>query len=177
MKSSVLMVGVLSALGGAQAFGADFRVLDFDASCDNVAALEARQGARPFEGELPSGYQVAFVTRDLNRDVVVGYACKDGKFYRGAYIFDATDGEDATQIYTALKQRVTNQLGAPYFDFASPEYRKKLESLGATLSLADTQVAFWRTPISEAHASVAEPSGERGWRVSLSYTANSALEP
>jgi hypothetical protein len=32
-------------------------------------------------------------------------------------------------------------------------------------------VAFWDGKRSEAHASVAEPSRERGWRVSLSYTA------
>lgn len=176
MKLAVLLAGALSAVSSVQTFAADFRVLDFAASCDDIASLEARQGVRPFGGKLPSGYQLAFVTRDMNRDVVVGYACKDGKFYRGAYIFEAADGDDATQIYTALKQRVTSQLGAPYFDFASPEYRRKLEALGATLSRADTQVAFWRAQDSEAHASVAEPSGDRGWRVSLSYTAGSEIQ-
>ena len=158
------------------AFAADFRALDFDASCDGITALEATQGSTPFEGKLPSGYQLAFRNRDLDRDVVIGYSCKDGKLFRGAYIFDAMDGDDATQVYTALKRRVTKEIGAPYYDFASAEYRNKMKELGATLSRADTQVAFWHTKNGEAHASVAEPSKDRGWRVSLSYTAKSAIE-
>jgi hypothetical protein len=155
---------------------ADFRVLDFDKACDNVAALEAARGSTAFEGKLPSGYQYAFRSREMDRDVVVGYSCRDGRFFRGAYIFDARDGEDATQLYAALKRRVTKELGPPYYDFASAEHRRKMEDVGATLSRTDTQVAFWNAKNSEAHASVAEPSKDRGWRVSLSYTARSALE-
>jgi hypothetical protein len=157
-------------------YAAEFRVLDFDQACTEVAALEAARGSLTFDGKLPSGYQHAFRARDMDRDVVIGYSCKDGKFFRGAYIFEAKDGEDATQLYTALKRRVTKELGAPYYDFASAEHRRKMQDVGATLSRADTQVAFWDAGKSEAHASVAEPSQDRGWRVSLSYTAKSALE-
>jgi hypothetical protein len=155
---------------------ADFRTLDFDEACDNVAALEAARGSTAFEGKLPSGYQYAFLSREMDREVVVGYSCRDGRFFRGAYIFDAKDGEDATQLYAALKRRVTKELGAPYYDFASAEHRRKMEEAGATLSRTDTLVAFWNAKNSEAHTSVAEPSRDRGWRVSLSYTATSALE-
>jgi hypothetical protein len=169
-----LVLAFLSLSPGA--FAADFRTLDFDQPCDNVAALEAAQGSTRFEGKLPSGYQLAFRSRDLEREVVIGYSCKDGRFFRGAYMFDAKDGDDATQLYDALKRRVTKELGAPYYDFSSAEYRNKMKDLGATLSRADTQVAFWTTKNGEAHASVAEPSKDRGWRVSLSYTAKSALE-
>ena len=155
---------------------ADFRELSFDASCDTVAAHEVALGSAPFEGKLPSGYQLAFHNRELDRDVVIGYSCRDGKLFRGAYIFDVKDGEDATQLYTALKRRVTKELGAPYYDFASVEHRRKMREVGATLSRTDTQVAFWNAKNAEAHASVAEPSKDRGWRVSLSYTAKSALD-
>jgi hypothetical protein len=158
------------------AVAADFRVLDFDKPCGDVAALEAARGSTPFEGKLPSGYHYAFRNRDMDRDVVIGYTCANDKFTRGAYIFDVKDGEEATQLYTALKRRVTQELGAPYYDFASKEHRNKMAEVGAELSRADTQVAFWNTKNSEAHASVAEPSKDRGWRVSLSYTAKSALE-
>lgn len=158
------------------AFAADFRVLDFDKPCGDVAALEAARGSTPFEGKLPSGYHYAFRNREMERDVVIGYTCANGSFTRGAYIFDVENGEAATQLYTALKRRVTRELGAPYYDFASKEHRSKMADVGAQLSLADTQVAFWNTKNSEAHASVAEPSKDRGWRVSLSYTAKSALE-
>jgi hypothetical protein len=175
MKMKCIPSIVLGAVMAQSAVAADFRVVDFDAACDDIAVRETQNGTRPVTGKLPSGYQLAFAARELGREVTIAYACKDGRFFRGAYIFDVRDGDDATQVYTSLKQRVTREFGAPYFDFASAEYRQKLESLGATLSLADTQVAFWRGKNCEAHASVAEPSGERGWRVSLSYTANSAL--
>jgi hypothetical protein len=166
----------ISLLAPLCTLAADFRTIDFDASCNGIAAAEATSGSTPFEGKLPSGYQLAFRNRDLDRDVVIAYSCKDGKMFRGAYIFDADDGDDATQIYTALKRRVTKDQGPPYYDFASAEYRTKMKELGATLSRADTQVAFWHTQNGEAHASVAEPSKDRGWRVSLSYTAKSAIE-
>jgi hypothetical protein len=154
----------------AMAGASDFRVLDFGASCDNVEALEAARGAKPFDGKPLSGYQFAFRVREMDRDAVVGYSCNDGKFFRGAYIFDVNDGEDATQLYTAIKRRVTKELGAPSYDFASAEHRRKMREAGAELSRSDTQVAFWDAKHSEAHASVAEPARDRGWRVSLSYT-------
>jgi hypothetical protein len=78
-------------------------------------------------------------------------------------------------LYEALKRRVTSELGKPDYDFASAEHRKKMSDVGATLARRDTQVAFWKAKGAEAHASVGEPSGDRGWRVSLSYTAHSAL--
>jgi len=176
MKTASLAFLAIGLVTSTATFGADFRVLDFESSCDNVASLEAARGSQPFEGKLPSGYQHAFRTREMDRDAVVGYTCRDGKFTRGAYIFDVVDGEDATKLYTALKQRVTKELGKPYYDFASAEHRRKMKEVGATLSQADTQVAFWKAKNSEAHASVAEPTKDRGWRVSLSYTANSALD-
>jgi hypothetical protein len=177
MKSVRLpsLAAVLVVLPGTL-LAADFRDLSFDSSCDRVAAHEATRGSSPFEGKLPSGYQLAFRNRELDRDVVIGYSCRDGKLFRGAYIFDVKDGEDATQLYTALKRRVTKELGAPYYDFDSAEHRRKMQEVGATLSRTDTQVAFWNAKNSEAHASVAEPSKDRGWRVSLSYTAKSALD-
>jgi hypothetical protein len=165
---AVLTIGAFAC---AQASAADFRTLDFNASCSDVPALEAARGSLPFEERLPSGFQFAFRGRELNRDVVIAYACRDGRFFRGAYIFAAKDEADASALYKTLKQRVTRERGKPSYDFASREYRQKMQSIGATLSRSDTEVAFWDNGHSEAHASVAEPSGERGWRVSLSYTA------
>ncbi len=166
----------LAAFTSLMAEAADFRVLDFDAPCDDLASREAALGSQPYEGKLPSGYEFAFRGRQLGREVVIGYSCRDGKFYRGAYMFDVRDGEEATQLYGELTRQVTRELGKPYYDFASAEHRRKMAEVGATLSQADTQVAFWKNQTYEAHASVGEPARERGWRVSLSYTALSALE-
>ena len=154
-----------------RADAADFRVLDFDAPCAEIPALEAARGSAVLDERLPSGFQFAFRTREMDRDVVVAYACRDDKFFRGAYIFAVPDETTATALYRAIKQRVTRELGPPSYDFASAEHRKKMQDAGATLSRADTQVAFWDGKRSEAHASVAEPTADRGWRVSLSYTA------
>lgn len=154
---------------------ADFGVVDFDASCEQIEALESSRGSMKFAGKLPSGYQYAFHTREMNRDGLIVYACDGGKFYRGGYIFEAEDETDARDLYAAIKKRVSRELGAPSYDFASKEHRKKMSDAGATLSHIDTLVAFWDAKSSEAHASVAEPSKERGWRVSLSYTARSHL--
>ena len=158
-------------LVGGRASAADFRALDFSASCANLPAQEAGLGSAPFNEQLPSGFQYAFRNREMERDVVVAYACRDGRFFRGAYIFSVRDEADATALYSALKRRMTKERGAPSFDFASADYRRKMKAVGATLSPVDTQVAFWNNSHSEAHASVAAPSGQRGWRVSLSFTA------
>jgi len=164
------VVAVSLALSAA-APAKDFRALDFDAPCEGVSSLEAGLGSTPYDQQLPSGFQYAFRTREMDRDVVIGYACRDGRFFRGAYIFDVRDGDDATALYTQIKRRVSRERGAPSYDFDSAVYRQKMKSIGATLSKADTQVAFWNNGHSEAHASVAVPSGTRGWRVSLSYTS------
>lgn len=170
--------GVLSGavLLTGSAAAADFRTLDFGAPCDPIPDLEAAQGSGRFDGKLPSGYQFAFRTRDFDRDALVVYSCDGGKLFRGGYIFDAKDEADAAALYAMLKKRVNRERGTPTYDFASAAHRKKMTDAGATLSRVDTLVAFWDGKISEAHASVAEPSKDRGWRVSLSYTANTHLE-
>ena len=174
--AGILMLSLLTISASERVSAADFRALNFDDACEGVQAREATLGSKPFDGKLPSGYEFAFVSRELDRDVVVGYACRAGKFYRGAYIFDARDESDAAKLYSQLKRRTTREMGTPYYDFASNEHRRKMHELGATLSRADTQVAFWKNARYEAHASVAEPGKDRGWRVSLSYTALSALD-
>lgn len=164
------------ALPAGAATAADFRTLDFGAPCDRIAALEAARGSQSFDGKLPSGYQFAFRTRELDRDALVVYACDGGKLFRGGYIFDAKDEADATALYSMIKRRVNRERGTPTYDFASAAHRKKMTDAGATLSRVDTLVSFWDGETSEAHASVAEPSKDRGWRVSLSYTANSHVK-
>lgn len=154
----------------------DFRALDFGAPCDRIPALEAARGSANYDGKLPSGYQFAFRARELDRDALVVYACEGGKLFRAGYIFDARNEADAASIYASLKKRVSRERGNPSYDFSSTTHRKKMTDVGATLSRADTLVAFWDGNTSEAHASVAEPSKDRGWRVSLSYTANTHLE-
>lgn len=165
-----------AALLANTASAADFRVLDFGAPCDRIAILEAQRGSETYDGKLPSGYQFAFRTRELDRDALVVYACEGGKLFRAGYIFDAKDEADAAALYAILKKRVSRARGTPSYDFASAAHRKKMTDVGATLSRVDTLVSFWNGETSEAHASVAEPSKDRGWRVSLSYTANSHLK-
>ncbi len=79
-RSIAKISGVLSALGwlvaGASAQAKDFRALDFGAPCETLQAQEAALGAGPYDETLPSGFQYAFRARDLDRDVVIGYACK-----------------------------------------------------------------------------------------------------
>ena len=171
---STLLSGALAL--SATASAADFRVLDFDAPCEQIESLEQARGSTTYDGKLPSGYHFAFRVREMDRDALAVYACDAGKFFRGGYIFEPKDEADATALYTAVKKRVTRELGTPSYDFASKQHRKKMSDIGATLSRADTQVAFWNAKNSEAHASVAAPSKDRGWRVSLSYTANSHLD-
>jgi hypothetical protein len=165
---AALMAGAVSA--------ADFRVFDFGMPCDRIVALESTRGSQSFDGKMPSGYQFAFRTRELDRDALVVYSCEDGKLFRAGYIFEAKDQADAAALYGNIKKRVTRERDTPSYDFASAAHRKKMTDAGATLSLVDTLVAFWSGKTSEAHASVAEPTKDRGWRVSLSYTANTHLE-
>jgi len=172
MKTSSRILMLLSLCGLPVAQGADFRTLDYGARCDNLPALESAQGSTAFDERLPSGYQFAFRSHFADHDTVIGYSCRDGALFRGAYIFDVKDQAEATQLYRQLKQRVTRDRGKPSYDFASAEHRQKMAAAGASLDVVDTQVAFWNDKRDEAHLSVAEPSRGHGWRVSLSYTAN-----
>lgn len=165
-----------AALLANPARAADFRAFEFGTPCDRIVALEAARGSQTFGGELPSGYQFAFLTREMNREALVVYACEGGKLFRAGYIFEAKDEADAAALYSSLKKRVSRERGSPSYDFASPAHRKKMADAGATLARRDTLVSFWDGDSSEAHASVAEPTKGRGWRVSLSYTANTHLE-
>ena len=167
---------VLALLFAAASQAEDFRQMKFGAQCEGIEARETTLGSKPDAGKLPSGYQFAFKNREHDRDVIVAYSCRDGVFYRGAYIFDAADESDAARLYATLKRRVSEAMGPPYYDFSSAQHRKKMADVGAELSKVDTLVSFWKNDTYEAHASVAEPRQERGWRVSLSYTALSALE-
>jgi len=168
--SCLSLLMLLCALPTAQA--TDFRTLDYGARCDNLPSRESAQGSSAFDERLPSGYQFAFRGRFAEHDTVIGYSCRDGVFFRGAYIFDVKDQAEATQLYRQLKQRVVRERGKPSYDFASTEHRQKMAAAGARLDVVDTQVAFWDGKHDEAHLSVAEPSRGHGWRVSLSYTAN-----
>src|SRR3990170_2177284 len=107
----ICLIGAL--ITSANGVAADFRTLDFNASCEQVEPLETARGSTTFDGKLPSGYQFAFRTREMDRDALAVYACDGGQFFRGAYIFEAKDEADATRLYTALKRRVTSELGAP----------------------------------------------------------------
>jgi hypothetical protein len=171
MKTSTPLIALLFICAFPSAHAADFRTLDYGARCDNLAALESAQGSTAFDERLPSGYEFAFRGRFAEHDAVIGYSCRNGVLFRGAYIFDVKDETEATQLYRQLKQRVTRERGKPSYDFASAEYRQKMAAAGATLALVDTQVAFWNGKRDEAHLSVAEPSRGHGWRVSLSFTA------
>jgi hypothetical protein len=179
-SSNLLSLFVFSAAaliaGPAPAASSDFRGLEFGTPCERVPVVEATRGSQTFDGKLPSGYQFAFRTRELDRDALVVYACDGGKLFRAGYIFDAKNEADAAALYATLKKRVTRERGSPSYDFASAAHRKKMADVGATLSRVDTLVAFWTGETSEAHASVAEPSKDRGWRVSLSYTANTHVK-
>lgn len=173
---AVSLVFTGTALFANAAPAADFRVLDFGAACDRIAELETTRGSQSFDGKLPSGYQFAFRTHEFDRDGLAVYSCESGKLFRGGYIFDAKDEADAAALYAKIKKSVTRERGSPSYDFAGAVHRKKMSDVGATLSRVDTLVAFWDGEVSEAHASVAEPSKDRGWRVSLSYTANSHVK-
>ncbi|MBL8265000.1 hypothetical protein [Steroidobacter sp.] len=179
MSAKSLFIPVVftaAALLMGPASAADFRALEFGTPCDRIAVIEAGRGSASFEGKLPSGYQFAFRVREFDRDALAVYACDGGKLFRGGYVFEAKNEADAAALYTTIKQRVTRERGAPSYDFASAAHRKKMTDAGATLSRVDTLVAFWSGKTSEAHASVAEPSKDRGWRVSLSYTANTHVQ-
>jgi hypothetical protein len=165
------IIGIWLVSSGVAA-ATDFRVLDFGAPCEGLPALEAARGSAVLDAPMPSGFQFAFRGRERGRDVVFAYACRENRFFRGAYIFEAKDEADASALYKDLKQRLIAERGAPSYDFASAEHRQKMKAAGATLSKADTQVAFWNDGHSEAHISVGEPSSTRpGWRVSVSFTA------
>ncbi len=174
MSLSLAFTGV--AFLATSATAADFRALDFGAPCDQIVSSELASGAEAYEGKLPSGYQFAFRVRELDRDALAVYPCDGGKLFRAGYIFDPKDEADAAALYATIKRRINRERGKPSYDFASAAHRKKMTDAGATLSPFDTMVAFWDGKTSEAHASVAEPTKDRGWRVSLSYTANSHVK-
>ena len=134
------------------------------------------RGSTTYDGKLPSGYQFAFRVQEMDRDALAVYSCDAGKLFRGGYIFDPRTKPMPRRCTQPIKKRVTRELGAPSYDFASkrPSQKNERHRRHPVAHRHPSRILERRN--SEAHASVAAPSKDRGWRVSLSYTANSHLD-
>jgi hypothetical protein len=160
-------------------FGKDFRALDFGNDCRGVVEKERSMGST-FGSADEEGDLYTFTGLYEGWPVAIAYWCKGNSFRQGVYIFDHTTFAEATELYRVLKQRFSGSLGTPTYDFASPEHRRKMQSLGIEMRLSETYTCFWEANGTGVRLSMSGPHGGEGWQASINFEAigksNSNLE-
>jgi hypothetical protein len=95
---------------------ADFRVVDFGASCDSIRDLEKATGSREASWPGLSPDVPGFIGQLFDREVTITYFCYHGKFTVGNYFFAWQSPDDAVQTFHYAYDKLVLENGAPYTD-------------------------------------------------------------
>lgn len=107
----------LAAPSGA----ADFRALDFGASCDSIRAFETSQGSVPLPAEpMAGGELIAFQGRAFERDVSIVYQCVANRLAAGRYYFPPEPFERVVASYGEVRGVLAAAYGEPFLDTTPP---------------------------------------------------------
>ena len=99
-----------------QAFGADFRVLDFGRSCTSVREREEGLGSKQIAWN-PSGAEfLAFEAQEFDRQVSILYFCPKGSLFTGNYFFPLEDLDAALRSLRAVYDNLNSLHGRPFLD-------------------------------------------------------------
>lgn len=155
---------VLSAvwLLPASALAAEFRGLQFGASCATVQESELARGSTQIEWEAVRGSAVyAFLGRGLDRDLMFNYLCEDGYLSLGNYYLPVETLDAAIASYVSAQSHLIDVHGAPV---AGPSTRANPEDPRGYMTMWSTDglgIIMALMP-SFAHE-------QQGWRVFVSY--------
>jgi hypothetical protein len=159
---------VLAILFTAPATASDFRMLEFGASCANVAAHESALGAREIKRPDVMGL-LAFEGIAFGRRLVFTYFCPKGVLFTGDYYFPSQPLPDAAASYEAVHAQLSATYGVPDSD-NSPLTKPPIVP-GWEVTDPRQYMTTWRTP-RVSITTILLPSRKdepTGWRVAIHF--------
>jgi hypothetical protein len=166
---AVLLVAIATS-----AVGADFRVLDFGASCAAVDSKEAALGSTKAEWpKLDAAEMHAFKGTAFQAQVTIGYYCSSDALLAGNYFFPAGELEAVLANYEAAHKELVSTYGAPFLDSSSwmtPMDSRWLEGDPKRYSTT------WKTERAWVHMSILplRDEGKGQWQLAVMYTMATA---
>ena len=149
--------------------------MNFGEACHGVSGLETAMGSTPSGGD-EDGSLYTFRGLSDGWPVVVGYWCRDGRFWKGVYMMDRTSLAEATGWYVMLKRKLMSEYDAPTTDLASPELRQRLEeTLGHKVPDTDTYSCVWEKQNVGIQLSMNGPFGGEGWQTSVTFESRKKI--
>jgi hypothetical protein len=157
------------ALLSAPAFCADFRMLDFGASCANVAAQETSSGAKQIQWRVEGTGILAFEGQAFDQRLVFTYFCPKGVLFTGDYYFPSEPLAEATASYEVAHKQLSTTYGPPVMDNA-PWVQSVVDSHRLESDPRKYMTA-WHTPRVSV-TTILLPSQDNeppGWRVAIHF--------
>jgi hypothetical protein len=153
---------------------ADFRLLDFGASCTAIDAKEAGLESTKTDWPKLDGAEMhAFNGMAFKAQVTIGYFCSNDLFLAGNYFFPKGEIEQALVSYEAVHKKLVSTYGAPFLD--SSRWMAPMDSRwlqGDPTRYSTT----WKTPLAWVHLSILplRDEGKIQWQLAVMYTKPTA---
>jgi len=154
--------------------GADFRLLEFGASCTAIDTKEAGLGSTKTDWpKLDAAEMHAFKGMAFQAQVTIGYFCSNDLFLAGNYFFPKGDVDEALANYEAVHKELVSTYGAPFLDnsrWMAPMDSRRLQ--GDPRKYSTT----WKTPRAWVHLSILPLRDEARtkWQLAVMYTKPTA---
>jgi len=169
VRTVVLILAISSP-----AVGADFRLLDFGASCTAIDAKETALGSTKTEWPKLDALEMhAFNGTAFQAQVTIGYLCSNDSFLAGNYLFPKGELETALAEYEAVHKELVSTHGVPFLDsspWMTPMDSRWLQSDPKRYSTT------WKTPRAWVHLSILplRDEGKSQWQLAVMYTKPTA---
>jgi hypothetical protein len=178
-------IAILLLVVSTSAVGADFRLLDFGASCAAIDAKEAALGNATAEWQKLEEVEMhAFKGSAFQAQVIIGYYCSNDSLLAGNYYFPKGDLEIALAHYEVAHKELASTYGVPFLDdsrWMAPMDSRWLQEDPRKYSTT------WKTPRVWVHLSILalhdEGKSEGQWQLAIMYikatadvSSNTSLE-
>ena len=122
------------------AISADFRLLNFGDSCEELVSRETAAGS-----QLTSAVDERYIFegRHLNREASIIYQCLDGLLSRGTYALRFDDFATAKRFFLEQEPEFILDYGVPKVDQAAENYLDYMESIGFKIKDEHKYVLYW----------------------------------
>ena len=151
------------------AVAADFRTLDFGASCADVVAQESALGSKAVKPRVEGMGIFAFEGQGLNRELDFTYFCPKGALFTGDYFLRPQPLADAVVSYESVHKALSAIYGAPVLD-NSPWMQPTVDSRWLEKDPLK-YMTTWNTPRLSITTSFLPslPEQPTGWRVFVHF--------
>ena len=178
-----MRIAVLLLVVSMPAVSADFRLLDFGASCTAIEEKEAALGSTKAEWpKLDAAEMHAFKGMAFQTQVTIGYFCSNDLFLAGNYFFPKGEIGGALASYETVHKELVSTYGPPFLDdsrWMTPMDSRWLQADPRKYSTT------WKTPRAWIHLSILplRDEGKPQWQLAIAYikptagvSSNTSLE-